>query len=138
VLDLLDTLLQLIDALPGVVFICIDILSSKVSPLKSIHRTKIALLAVLQPARVKERTRAVAIPDAHALGGEESAVGAPADEPDQLGEDAFEERAFRREQGEGAVAEGEAEGGRSKDGERPCAGAIGAGLVTGEDVLDER
>jgi hypothetical protein len=138
VLDLLDTLLQLIDALPGVVHICFDILSSKVSPLKSIHRTKIALPSVLQPARVEERTRAVTIPDAHTLGGEESAVGASTDEPEQLGEDAFQERAFRREQGEGPIAEGKAERGRGEDGECPSAGAIGAGLAAGEDVLDER
>jgi hypothetical protein len=138
VLDLLDTLLQLIDALPGVVFIRIDILCSKVSPLKTIHRTKIALPSVLQAARVEERTRAIAIPDAHALGGEESAVGAPADKPQQLGEDAFEERAFRREEWEGPIAEGKAERGRSEDGECPCAGAVEAGFTAGEDVLDER
>jgi hypothetical protein len=138
VLDLLNTLLQLIDALPGVVFIRIDILCSKVSPLESIHRTEIALPAVLQPARVEERTRAIAIPDAHALSGEEGAVGAPADEPEQLGEDAFEERAFRREKREGSIVEGKAEGGRGEDGKCPCAGAIGAGLAAGEDVPDER
>jgi hypothetical protein len=138
VLDLLNTLLQLIDALPGVVRIRIDILCSKVSPLETVHRTKIALPAVLQPARVEERTRAIAIPDAHTLGGEEGAVGAPADKPEQLGEDAFEECAFRREQGEGPIAEGKAERGRGEDGECPSAGAIGAGLAAEEDVPDER
>jgi hypothetical protein len=138
VLDLLNTLLQLIDAFPGVVRIRIDILCSEVSLLETVHRTEIALPSVLQAARVEERTRAVAIPDTHTLGGEESAVGAPVDEPEQLGEDAFEECAVRREQREGPIAEGEAEGGRGEDGERPCAGAVGAGLATGEDVPDER
>ena len=69
-LDLVDTLLQLVDTLPRIVRVAVFVRRAKMSPLETVHRPKVALAAVPEPARLQELLRAVPVPDLHALLGQ--------------------------------------------------------------------
>lgn len=66
-LDFADALRELVDALPGVVRVAVRVLRAKVPPLKSVHRTQVALSPVSQPTLLQELLAPVSIPDLDAL-----------------------------------------------------------------------
>lgn len=136
-LDLVDALLELVDALPCIIGLAINIRRPEMAPLEPVHGPEIALAPVRQPPAVQKRPRAVAVPNLDAARRQAVRVSAPADEPEELLDDAFEVGAFGGEEGEGGVGEGEAEGGGREEGVGAGAGAVVAGLAVGDDTLDE-
>jgi len=66
-LDFPDTVPQLIDTLPLVILLTINILCPKMSPLKPIYRPQITLSPVLKASALQESFGPIAIPDLHAL-----------------------------------------------------------------------
>ena len=135
--NLVDAFLELVDALPCIIGIAIDVRHAEMTPLEPIDGAQIALTAVSQPAGFEERLRAVAVPDLDAALREEGRVGFSADEPEELFDDAAEVGAFGGEEGQGCVGEGEAEGGRCEEGVCAGAGAVIAGFAVGDGALDE-
>ena len=136
-LDLLDTLAQLIDTLPGIILVAIDVLGPKMPPLEAIHGAKVAFPPVAEPVAVEECARAVAVPDLDAALGEQGGVRFPVDKPEKLFDYASVEGAFGSEEGEGGVGEREAEGGRGENGQGSGAGAVRADGTCIEDASDE-
>ena len=135
--DLVDALLELIDALPCIIGIAVHVRRAKMTPLKAIYGPQIALTAMAQTAAVEERLGAVPVPDPDAALGEDVGVCLSADEPEEFLDDAFEVGAFGGEEGEGGVGEGEAECGGCEDGVCAGAGAVVAVFAVGDDALDE-
>ena len=136
-LDLSDTLSQLIDTLPSIILLAIDVLGPKMTPLEAVHGTQVAFLPVAESTAVEECARAVTVPDLDAALGEEGSIRFSVDEPEKLFDDAAVEGAFCGEEGEGGVSEGEAERGRGENGEGPSAGAVRADGTRIEDASDE-
>ena len=135
--NLVDALLELVDTLPLIIGIAINVRRAKMAPLEPIHGPEIALAAVSQPAGLEERLGGVPVPDLDAALREELRVCFTADEPQEFLDDAFEVGAFGGEEGEGGVGEGEAEGGGREDGVCAGAGAVVARFTIGDDALDE-
>ncbi len=136
-LDLADALLELIDALSGVVCIAVIVRCTEVAPLKAIDGAKVTLASMAEATLVEEVLGAVAVPDLDALCGKEFGVCRAVDEPEELLYDAAEEGSLCGEKREGAVCEGEAEVGRGEDGDGagPC--AVWADIACVEDRTDE-
>ena len=63
ILDFIDNVGQLIDPLSGIVTVTINILRSKMSPLKPIHGSQIPHLAMLQPNTIKILSRSISVPN---------------------------------------------------------------------------
>lgn len=109
---LVDDLGQLVDALAGVVCLCVDVLGAKVSPLEAVDGAQVTDLAVGQADAVEELAGPIAVPDldADVVEGEGGCVAL--DEPEELGDDGTEEDPFcceQREDGAAVVVELELE-----------------------------
>jgi hypothetical protein len=135
--NLVDAFLELVDALPRIIGIAIDVRCAEMAPLEPIDGAQIAFTAVSQPAGVEERPGAVSVPDLDAALREEGGVCVSADEPEELFDDAAEVGAFGGEEGQGGVGEGEAEGGGCEEGVCAGAGAVVAGFAVCDGALDE-
>lgn len=75
VLNLVNAFHELIDTLSSVIRVHIDILGTKVAPLKSIDRSQVTHLAMRQATLVKEFTRAITIPNVNVLFRKIVAIG---------------------------------------------------------------
>lgn len=135
--NLVDAFLKLIDALPCIIGIAIDVRCPEMAPLKAIYGAQIALPAMSQPAGLEKRLGAVAVPDLDAALGEKGRVGPSVNKPEEFFDNASEVGAFGGEKGERGVGEGEAEGGGCEEGVCAGAGAVVAGFAVGDDALDE-
>lgn len=98
VLDTLNDILQLINALSSVVVLACLVLSAKVSPLKSIDRTEITNFTCLKSSCVEKFTCAVAVPNANVLLLQQLGIGRAANEPQQFLGDTTPKDTFRRQQ----------------------------------------
>lgn len=107
VLDLFDALSELIDPLPGIVGVHVDVLRTEVAPLESVDGTEIANLSVAQAPLVKELPRAIAVPDVDLLVSQVVRIGVAGNEPQELLGYAPPEGALGGKERERAVAEGE-------------------------------
>lgn len=67
VLDLVNTVGQLINALSSVVRVHVHVVRSKVAPLKAVHGSKVANLAMRQAALVEKLARTIAVPNVYIL-----------------------------------------------------------------------
>ena len=61
--NLVDAFLELVDALPRIIGIAIDVRRAEMAPLEPIDGAQIAFTAVSQPAGLEKRLGAVAVPD---------------------------------------------------------------------------
>ena len=104
VLELVDDLGQLVDALPRVVRLRIDVLGAKVPPLKAVDGAQVADLAVGEADAVQELARPVAIPDLDARLAQREGGCVGLDEPEELGDDGPGEDALGGEQGQDGCA----------------------------------
>ena len=146
-LDLPDDFGELIDALARVVVVTRLVFRAEMPPLKSVHRTQIALGAVGESDLVEEVAGAVAVPDVHALVGEQFRIGRARDEPEELLGDSTRKDAFRGEEGEyerrgggrsrAGAGEGEAERGGGEKGEGARSSAIWTERAVVEDLAHE-
>jgi len=94
-----DDALQLIDPLPCVVGLGIDIVSAKVAPLEAVNRAKIPHFAVRQAQVVEELARPITVPDLDSLLAEGQRRRVGFDEPQELRDDGAREDALRGEEG---------------------------------------
>lgn len=62
ILQLVDDVRNLVNALPRVVCVCIFVFRPKMPPLKAIYRPKISFLTVRQPHAVQKLTTTIAVP----------------------------------------------------------------------------
>ena len=83
-LDLANTLLELVDALSRIIRVRVRIWRTKVPPLEAVDRSKVSLAAVAKPARLEELLGAVAVPDLVTCHGDLFGVSASAQKPEQL------------------------------------------------------
>lgn len=72
--DLVDALLELVDALSGVVGVHVHVGGTKVPPLEPVHRAQVSHLPVPQPSLIEELARAVPIPNVNVLFGKDVGV----------------------------------------------------------------
>lgn len=143
--QLVDDVGELVDALPRVVGVEIDVVGAKVTPLETVDGPKVADLAMGQADAVQEFARAVAVPNLDAGFAQGQRRRVALDEPQQLGDDGFEEDALggqEREDRNSILVEREAQGPRSKDGVGPRAGAArrstsGASRGEGGETIGE-
>jgi len=75
--DLADALGQLVHTLPLVVLVAPSVLGTKVSPLEPVSGANVSFGIVGQSSLIEELTGAIAVPNAHALGGQLLGVGRP-------------------------------------------------------------
>lgn len=136
-LNLPNTLCQLINPLPPIIPFTIPIPRPKMPPLEPIHRPQIPLPPMSQPPLLQKRLAPIPIPDLHPLLRKQLAIRRPVDEPEQFFDDPPEERPFRRQQRKGVVGEGEAQRGRGEEGECAGAGAVWADGTGVEDGSNE-
>ena len=68
VLDLVNAIGKLVHTFSRVIRVHVDIVRAKMTPLKTVHRSQIANLPVLQVQSVEKLTRAIAIPNVYILG----------------------------------------------------------------------
>jgi len=108
-----------------------------VSPLKSIHRAKIALSPVSQPPLLQEFFTSVSVPYFDALLREHPRVCATSDEPEEFLYDSSKECTFRSQEGERVICKREAKRWWCKDRESARARAVGANLAHIDDAPDE-
>ena len=147
VLQLVDNLCKLIDALACVVCVMSSVLCAEMPPLETIDGAQVAFLVVREAYRVEEFARAIAVPDLDASFGERLGRGAASDEPQQLAHDGAQEGAlcgkkredeFGRLRGVGGGSrQGELHLWGRKDGVCAGAGAVGAVLAIAEDIADQ-
>ena len=115
ILDGVNDLLQLVNALSSVVGVHVDVFGAKVPPLEAIHGPQITRLAMRQTAAVQKLAGGVAVPYVDAPLLQVLGVGVAPDEPDQFLHHAAEKDSLRRQQRILAIGEGEAHLG-AKDG----------------------
>lgn len=128
VAKLVDDLGQLVDALAGIVCLCIHVLGAKVPPLKTIDGAQVTDLAVGQADAVEELAGPIAVPDLDTDVVEGYGGCVALDEPEELGDDGAEEDPFcceQREDGAAVVVELELEA-------LGCENRQGAGAGAGE------
>lgn len=107
VLDLINDFSELINPLPRIISLTINILRPKMSPLKPIHRSQITHLPMLQTNTVEVLSAAVTVPDLDSPLREMKGVGIGFDEPEKLFEDGAEEDSLGGEEGKNVVAQRE-------------------------------
>jgi len=95
VLDLPDTVLQLIYPLPLVVGVTVLVLRSEMPPLEPVDRSEISLLSVRKTSRVEEGSRTVPVPDVDVLLLQREHRGRAGDEPEELLRTSNEEEVSR-------------------------------------------
>jgi hypothetical protein len=106
--DLVNHLLELIDPLARIIVLARPVLRPEMPPLEPIHGSQVAFASMAQPDFIKVLSRPIALPYIHPFGRERLAVGIARDEPEQLFDDAAGEDAFRSQEGERPVRQGEA------------------------------
>ena len=130
ILDFPNAIGQLVDALPGVIRVHVNVGGTKVSPLEAIDRSQVSNFAMRQSSLVEEFSRAISIPNMNSLVGKVIAIGVSADEPQELFGDAPPKGAFGGEERQSAVAEGKAHLG-AEFGERASSSAIASVDLSG-------
>merc|ERR1719412_468320 len=65
IFDFVNNIHQLIHTLSSIVGFCISILSTKMTPLKTIDRTKIAFFSLSEPKIIKKGSGTICIPNSH-------------------------------------------------------------------------
>ena len=73
--DLVDAVLELVNALSSVVRVHINIFGSKVTPLKTVDWSQVSLFAMTKATRFEKLFRAIAVPDMNVLVGKVIGVG---------------------------------------------------------------
>mmetsp|Transcript_4269 Transcript_4269/g.9220 ORF Transcript_4269/g.9220 Transcript_4269/m.9220 type:complete len:224 (-) Transcript_4269:655-1326(-) len=84
VLDCIDKLRNLVNALTGVVIVHGLVLCTKVTPLKTVNRTKVALLTIGQAKLIKVLARSISIPNVDVLFLKCLGTGVARDKPQQF------------------------------------------------------
>lgn len=127
VAELVNDLGQLVDALAGIVGLCVDIFGAKVAPLEAVDGTQVAGLTMSEPDAVEELAGSVAVPDLDVDVAEGGGGGVALDEPEEFGNDGAEEDSLGGEQGEdgaAVVVELEFEAWGCENGQGTGAGAV--------------
>mmetsp|Transcript_2869 Transcript_2869/g.6583 ORF Transcript_2869/g.6583 Transcript_2869/m.6583 type:complete len:296 (-) Transcript_2869:912-1799(-) len=132
VLDLINALGKLVDALSGVIGVHRFVLGPKVTPLEAIDRPEVTDLAVAETTVVEEFAAAIAVPDVDILGGKVIGIGIARDEPNKLFGDTAPKRAFGSKKGKSIITKAEAHL-SAKLGKRPSAGAV----TTADPILND-
>lgn len=108
------------------------------SPLKAVHRAKVAFTSMSESPTFQERFGAISIPYLYTLLAEQGRVGASVNKPQELVYDSPEKSAFGGQKGQRRVRKGETEGRRGEYRDSASAGTICARLALDKHAFHER